>query len=79
MTENQLPAIRIEYRVGRNGWATATTKTGYGDDRKVLEVRKVRNNADSLVNLSNAAKAKGYRGVNWAAMGTGYWMGESWS
>jgi hypothetical protein len=78
MTENQLPAIRIEYRNGRNGWATATFKTGYGEARQTLETRKVRNNEDSLLNLSNEMKAKGYSGVSWAAMGTGYWMGETW-
>jgi len=78
MTENKLPAIRIEYRNQRNGWATATFKTGYGEARETLEVRKVRNNEDSLLALSNEMKEKGYRGVNWAAMGTGYWMGETW-
>ncbi len=78
MTENQLPAIRIEYRNQRNGWATATFKTGYGAERETLETRKVRNNEDSLLALSNEMKAKGYRGVSWAAMGTGYWMGETW-
>lgn len=77
MTENQLPQIRIEYRNGRNGWATATFKTGYGADRRTLEVRKVRNNEDALLNLSNEMKAKGYQSVSWAAMGTGYWMGET--
>lgn len=78
MTENQLPAIRIEYRNQRNGWATVAFKTGYGAERETLEVRKVRNHEDALLNLSNEMKAKGYRGVSWAAMGTGYWMGETW-
>jgi len=77
MTENQLPKIRIEYRVGRNGWATAAFKTGYGEDRQVLEVRKVRNNAESLAKLSTEMKGKGYQTVLWGAVGTGYWIGET--
>lgn len=77
MTANQLPAIRIEFRNQRNGWATVTFKTGYGADRKVLEIRKVRNTEDVLLDLSNEMKAKGYQSVSWAAMGTGYWMGET--
>lgn len=79
MTENQKPETqRIEYRNGRNGWATVSIKTGYGEDRKVLEVRKVRNNADALLNLSNEMKSKGFNGVSWNAVGTGYWIGETW-
>lgn len=80
MTENQKPTEtrRIEYRNQRNGWAKVSIKTGYGEDRKVLSVTKVRNTPDALLALTNQMKAEGYNGVSWSAVGTGYWIGETW-
>lgn len=68
---------RIEFRSLRNGWAQVLIKTGYGETRETLESFKVRNGADALVKLADKMKAEGYQSVGWGAVGTGYWIGET--
>jgi len=38
---------------------------------------EVRNGQDALVKLSDKMKAQGYQSVSWGAVGTGYWIGET--
>jgi len=47
------------------------------EDRKTLESFKVRNGSDALVKLADKMKAEGYQSVSWGAVGTGYWIGET--
>lgn len=68
---------RIEFRNQGNGWSSVVIKTGYGEDRKIVESFKVRTNADALVNLSKKMKDEGYQGVNWGACSAKYWVGET--
>lgn len=65
-------AKRIEYRNTGRGWASVIVKDATG---KMIETYRTRNNADSLVKVSDRAKANGANGVSWGACSSNYWVG----
>ena len=68
---------RFEARSNKGGWTTVTVKAGPTSSSAVLDAYKVRTGPDTLVEISNRAKAKGATGITWGACSARYWVGTS--
>lgn len=70
---------RFEVRTpaDRRKRATVIVKKGYSSSTETIKTFTVANNADTLVEVANWAKANGAQGVTWGACSSTYWVGFS--
>jgi len=74
---NKQTRFEVRCPADRRKRASVIVKQGYSSSTEVLNTFTVANNADTLVEVANWAKANGAEGVSWGACSATYWVGFS--
>lgn len=74
---NKNTRFEVRTPADRRKRASVIVKQGYSSSTEVVKTFTVANNADTLVEVANWAKAQGAQGVNWGACSSNYWVGFS--